>query len=146
VARSSLIITSILYQQFQVSKSEIEDAKTSMILESRSGFEKAFRPLLLQWSRLHTAGLLAFFRLWKETSATSDDFDKVADLMRVLMYQVVGQAPRTKEIHDVEADIAGFDYSRLRELQMELLEQSYEHTWGDHLKYVVVLVLFGCIN
>lgn len=130
------MITSILYQQFQVDKSEIEDAKTSMILESRSGFEKAFRPLLLQWSRLHTAGLLAFFRLWKETSANSEDFDKVADLMRVLMYQVVGQAPRTKEIQEIEDDIAEFEYHRLRDLQMELLEQSYEHTWGDHLKYV----------
>ncbi|KAI5808125.1 ELMO/CED-12 family-domain-containing protein [Peziza echinospora] len=136
VARASLAVTSILYQQFEVDKSDIDDAKTYQILESRTNFERAFRPLLLQWSRLHTASLVAFFRLWKETSATIEDFDKVYELMRVLIHKVVGLAPRTKEVQDVEDEIADFDFTRLRELQMDLLEQSYENIWGGHLRQV----------
>ncbi|KAF8455651.1 ELMO/CED-12 family-domain-containing protein [Terfezia claveryi] len=136
IARASLAITNILFQQFEVDKSELDDAKTYQILESRTNFERAFRPLLLQWSRLHTASLWAFFRLWKETSATSDDFDKVYELMRVLIHKVVGLAPRTKEVQDVEDEISEFDFQSLRNLQMELLEQSYESVWGSHLRQV----------
>ena len=137
VARASLAVTAILYQQFEVDKSDLDDAKTYQILESRTNFERAFRPLLLQWSRLHTAGLLAFFRLWKETSAASEDFDKVSELMRVLIHKVVGLAPRTKEVQDVEDEISEFDFKSLRDLQMDLLEQSYENIWGNHLRFVL---------
>lgn len=136
VARASLAITALLYQQFEVEKSDIDDAKTYQILESRTNFERAFRPLLLQWTRLHTAALLAFYRLWKETCATTEDFDKVFELVRVLVHQVVGLAPRTKEVQDVEEEMAEFEYLKLRELQMELLEQSYENAWGSHLRQV----------
>jgi engulfment/cell motility protein 1 len=52
------------------------------------------------------------------------------------MKQVVGQAPRTKEIKDVEEELAEFELKRLRELQMELLELTYEDAWGHHLRYV----------
>ena len=135
VARASLAITNILFHQFEVDKSELDDVKTYQILESRTNFERAFRPLLLQWSRLHTAGLWAFFRLWKETAATFEDFDKVYELMRVLIHKVVGLAPRTKEVQDVEDEIAEFDFQSLRNLQMELLEQTFENVWGGHLRY-----------
>ena len=139
VARASLAVTSLLYRQFEVDKSDIDDPKTFQVLESRTNYDRAFRPLLLQWSRLHTAALLALLRLWQDTQAETGDFDKVAELVRVLIYHVVGQAHRTKDIQDIEDEILEMDCSRLRDLQMEILEQTYENAWGNHLSYVYCL-------
>lgn len=138
LARASITVTSILYHQFQVDKSEIDDIKTYQVLESRTNYERAFRPLLLQWSRLHTGALLAFLRLWRETGAAEEDYGKVAELLRVLIYHVVGQAPRTREVQEVEEELAMFEYLRLRDLQMEILENTYEGAWGNHLKSVFI--------
>ncbi|RDL38597.1 uncharacterized protein BP5553_02937 [Venustampulla echinocandica] len=135
-ATASLACTMILYQHFEVEKSDVEDAKSYLVLDGMKNYDKIFRPLLLQWSRLHAASLQTFFRLWKATGAERDDFDKVADLVRILVEQVVGQASRTKDVHDVEEELAEFEYPRLRELQMELLELTFEDEWGQHLHQV----------
>ncbi|TLD25760.1 putative elmo ced-12 family protein [Venturia nashicola] len=136
IARASLAVTLVLYEHFDIEKGEADDAHRYAIMESRNNFEKAFRPLLLHWSRLHTAGLNAFLRLWKATGAEVDDFDKVAELVRILVEQVVGQAPRTRDISEAEVELQDFDYHKLRELQMELLELAYEDVWGHHLRQV----------
>lgn len=142
VARASFAVTMVLYEHFEVEKSDLEDPRTYQALEAASakgggaagsGYDKVFRPLLLQWSRLHTAGLHAFFRLWKVTRAERDDFDKVAELVRILIEQVVGQAPRTKDVGEVEEELQEYDCTRLRELQMSLLELSFEDQWGQHM-------------
>ena len=136
IARASLAITSILYEHFEVDKSDVEDAKSYLVLEGMENYDRIFRPLLLQWSRLHTASLQSFFRLWKTTGAEQNDFDKVAELVRILIDQVVGRASRTKDVQEVEEDMSEFDYSRLRELQMDLLKLSFEDEWGQHLVQV----------
>lgn len=138
VARASLAVTAILYEHFEVDKADIDDNSRYVMLESRSNFDRAFKPLLLQWSRLHTSGLHAFLRLWKATGAEMpDDFEKVVELVRILVEQVVGQAERTKDIQEVEDELSDFDLSSLRKLQMELLELTYEDAWGHHLRFVV---------
>ncbi|KAF7876924.1 uncharacterized protein EAF02_008144 [Botrytis sinoallii] len=119
IARASLIVTSILYDHFEVDKSDAEDAKTYLVLDGVKNYDKIFRPLLLQWSRLHSASLQAFFRLGKATGAEQDDFIKVAELVRF-----------------VEEELAEFEYSKLRKLQMELLELTFEDEWGQHLQQV----------
>ncbi|OKL58354.1 hypothetical protein UA08_06271 [Talaromyces atroroseus] len=136
IARASLAITSVLYEHFEVEKSATDDAKNYLALESRSNFDKVFKPLLLHWSRIHVAALNAFFRLWKTTSAEVEDFDKIVELVRILVESVVGGAPRTKDVQDVEEELDDFEYQRLRELQMELLELTYEDAWGQHLRQV----------
>lgn len=136
IARASLAVTSVLYDHFEVDKSAMDDAKSYLVLESRSNFDKLFKPLLLHWSRLHVAGLHAFFRLWKATGAEVEDFDKIVELVRILIESVVGGAARTKDVQDVEEELADFEYQRLRELQMELLELTYEDAWGQHLRQV----------
>ncbi len=136
IARASLSVTSILYDHFEVDKSETEDNKTYLLLESRSNLDKLFKPLLLHWTRLHVGGLFAFFRLWKSTSAEIEDYDKIVELVRILIESVVGGAPRTKDVQDVEEELTDFEYSRLRNLQMELLELTYEDVWGQHLRQV----------
>lgn len=139
IAKASLAVTAVLYEHFEIDKGESESTERYAILESRANFEKAFKPLLLHWSRLHTAGLNAFLRLWKATGAEVEDFDRIADLVRILIEQVVGQASRTKDISEAEVELADFDYQRLRELQMELLELTYEDAWGHHLRFVSAL-------
>lgn len=136
IAQASLAVTSILYEHFEVDKSEIEDSKTFMLMESRSSLDKLFRPLLLHWTRLHVAGLQAFFRLWKSTAAEIEDLDKLVELVRILIESVVGGAGRTKDVQDVEEELANYEYNRLRELQMELFELTYEDAWGKHLGQV----------
>lgn len=136
IARASLAVTAVLYEHFEVDKSDLEDAKSYLALESRTNFDKVFKPLLLHWSRLHVASLHAFFRLWKATGAELEDFTKILELVRILVESVVGGASRTKDVQDVEEELAEFEYQRLRELQMELLELSYEDAWGQHLRQV----------
>ncbi|VBB71624.1 Putative protein of unknown function [Podospora comata] len=133
VARASLAVTMILYDHFEVDKSDLEDIRGYLALNDGKNNDRLFKPLLLQWSRLHTAGLHAFFRMWKATGAQREDFDKVAELVRILIEQVVGQASRTKDVLEVEDDLQEYDAGRLRELQMELLELSFEDQWGTHL-------------
>jgi engulfment/cell motility protein 1 len=136
IAAASLACTVILYEHFEVEKSDVEDARNYLVLDGMKNYDKIFRPLLLQWSRLHTASLQAFFRLWKSTGAEREDFDKVAELVRILIEQVVGQASRTKDMQEVEEELSEFEYFRLRELQMELLELNFEDEWGQHLHQV----------
>jgi engulfment/cell motility protein 1 len=137
IARASLSVTLILYEHFEVDKLDDVESHRYTAHESRATFDRAFKPLLLHWSRLHTSGLSAFIRLWKMAGAQIEDYDKIEELVRILIEQVVGQAPRTREIKDVEEDLAEFELKRLRELQMELLELTYEDAWGHHLRYVV---------
>lgn len=136
IARASLAVTSILYEHFEVDKSEMDDSKTYMLLESRSNVDKLFKPLLLHWTRLHVAGLQAFLRMWKATAAEADDLDKLVELVRILIESVLGAATRTKDVQEIEEELASFEYRRLRQLQMELLELTYEDAWGQHLRQV----------
>jgi hypothetical protein len=136
IARASLAVTAILFEHFEVDKTDVENAKNYLLLDGMKNYDKIFRPLLLQWSRLHTASLQSFFRLWKATGAERDDFDKVAELVRILIERVIGMASRTKDVQEVEEELSEFEYSRLRELQMELLELTFENEWGHHLVQV----------
>ncbi|EON61925.1 hypothetical protein W97_01143 [Coniosporium apollinis CBS 100218] len=133
IAKASLAVTGILHEHFEIDKPESDEGRYAM-LESKTGLDRAFKPLLLQWSRLHTSGLNAFLRLWKATGAEVEDFEKVEELVRILVEQVVGQAPRTRDVQDVEDELADFEYRKLRDLQMELLELTYEDAWGHHLQ------------
>ena len=135
IARASLAVTIILYEHFDVDKSDVEDAKAYLVLDGMKNYDKIFRPLLLKWPELHTAGLLSFIRLWKATGAQlgNEDFDKVADLTRILIDTVVGQASRQKDVADVEEEFTDWDLQRLRVLQMQLLELDFEEDWGPYL-------------
>ncbi|KAL8709263.1 MAG: hypothetical protein Q9220_006006 [cf. Caloplaca sp. 1 TL-2023] len=136
IARASLAVTSILYEHFEVEKSDHEDAKSYLALDTRSNQDRYFKPLILQWSRLHLAGLHAFFRLWIATGAEREDFLKLVDLVRILLEAVVGGAKRDTSIQEVEEKIQEYELDRLRQLQMELFQLTYEDTWGHHLRRV----------
>lgn len=137
VAKASLAVTSVLYDHFDIDEADTEDQQSYVTIESHSKFGRLFKPLLLQWSRIHTAGLKSFVRLWSAAGAKMVDFPKIESLVRVLVEQVVGFAPRTKDTSAVEEEMAShWPLSRLRELQMELMELTHEEAWGRHLRQV----------
>ncbi|KAF1911601.1 ELMO/CED-12 family-domain-containing protein [Ampelomyces quisqualis] len=136
IAKASLSVTLILYEHFEVDKLDGVESHGHTATETRANFDRWFKPLLLHWSRLHTSGLNAFIRLWKAAGAQMEDYEKIEELVRILMEQIVGQAPRTKDIKDVEEELAEFELKRLRALQMELLELTHEDAWGHHLRQV----------
>ncbi|KAK4690966.1 hypothetical protein P7C71_g5936, partial [Lecanoromycetidae sp. Uapishka_2] len=134
IARSSLAVTEILYEHFEVDKADVDDARNPFAFESRTNFDKVFTPMILQWSVLHTAGVKAFVRIWQATGATLADFTKIIQLVRILVEVTVGGAPRDKDVDKILAEIDEFQVPRLRRLQMELLEVTYEGNWGEHLR------------
>lgn len=135
IAQASLLMTRVLYEHFEVDRNEEDDAKNFLAMESRTtNMEKVFKPLLLHWSRLHVAGLYAFLRLWKAAGAKTTDFNKIADLIRILVESVVGSADRGRSIEEVEKEMAAVELKGLRQLQMELMELSFEDVWGHHLQ------------
>ena len=136
LARASLAVTAILLEHFEVDKADVDDAKFHIAFESNTNLDKIFKPFLFQWSVLHAAGLQAFFRLWQTTNAEIEDFVKIFDLVHILLEAVVGGATRTKEVHELQSEIAEYKLPRLRRLQMELLELTYEDTWGQHLRQI----------
>ncbi|KAL8655848.1 MAG: hypothetical protein Q9226_002877 [Calogaya cf. arnoldii] len=136
IARASLAVTTILYDRFEVDGSDLDDTKAYLALETKSNYDKIFKPLILQWSQLHLAGLHAFFRLWKVTGAEREDFLKLVDLVRVLLDVVIGETKRDTSMQEVEEMIQNYGCERLRKLQMENLQLMYEDTWGHHLRQV----------
>ena len=125
IARASLAVTAILYDHFEVEKADVDDAKFQLSFEARNNIEKVFKPLILQWSVLHTAGIHAFFRLWQTTGAELEDFLKIIDLVRILLEAVVGSATRTTEVREVEKEIQEYELQNLRSLQREVLQLTY---------------------
>ncbi|KAI1737343.1 ELMO/CED-12 family-domain-containing protein [Xylaria scruposa] len=131
IARASMAVTLTLYEHFDCGNADNEDAKGLFQMVDAKQQDRMFHPLLLQWSRLHTAGLQAFFRLWKNTGAEQHDFEKVVELIRILIDQVVGQAGRLKDVVEIEEELLDYELARLREMQMNLLSLSFEDQWGD---------------
>ncbi|KAI1346257.1 ELMO/CED-12 family-domain-containing protein [Xylaria sp. FL0043] len=130
VARASMAVTLTLYEHFDCGGSDSEDTRALFQAVDTEQQDKMFHPMLLQWSRVHTAGMQAFFRLWKATGAEQNDFEKVVELIRILIDRVVGQASRTKDIVEIEEELMEYDLARLREIQMDLLTLSFEDQWG----------------
>lgn len=136
IARASIAITGILLEHFEVDKADVDDAKYHLAFESKANFDQIFKPLILQWSVLHTSGLQAFFRLWQTTEAEIEDFGKIYDLVRILIEAVVGGSSRKRDVQDVQKELAEYELSKLRKLQMELLELTYEDSWGHLLRQI----------
>ncbi|KAI7156721.1 hypothetical protein KC349_g6107 [Hortaea werneckii] len=145
LARASLSVTLILYEHFEIEGPATADAtkaagQRASVYErmeahrDNSNPDKIYRPLLLQWGRLHTASLHAFLRLWKASGAEMpDDFYKIEELVRILVERVVGAASRKTDVASVEEGLRNAGLDMARQWQMEGLEEVYEDAWGPHL-------------
>lgn len=134
IARASLCVTLVLYELF-----EIDDSTTGDLPGYRNSFhrdqsvDRLYKPLLLQWGRLHTASLNTFIRLWKDAGAEHQDIYKIEEVVRVVVERIIGTAGRKTDIARVEDDLRLASLSTARKWQMENLNDVYQDAWGPHL-------------
>jgi len=141
IAKTSVAITSLLYDQFTVSDATDTPAPFSPFntgsTDSTLDPDECFQPLYLQWLRIHSAAVKSFLRLWRDTGAEGpDDFPKIVELQRILIAKVVKGGTRDLEIYDVEKemDLQGADWKQLRREQMDAEELKQQRAWGEPLK------------
>ncbi|KAK3703973.1 hypothetical protein LTR37_014075 [Vermiconidia calcicola] len=141
LARASLSVTLILYEHFEIDESANEEGSghrnslQERIREARANgnLDRLYRPLLLQWGRLHTAAINAFVRIWKASGAVIDDFYKIEEVVRIIVERVVGTTIRKTEVGKVEDELRSVSLEEARKWQMEGLDEVYEDAWGPHL-------------
>lgn len=146
LVRASLGVTLIMYEHFEVDETAELEAPVTMghtrgisagdRFDQPRNLDKIYRPLLLQWGRLHTATLNAFLRLWKLSGAELEDFYKIEELIRIVVERVIGLAPRRTEIGKIEEDMRTVTLETARAWQMDGLSEVYEDAWGPHLVQV----------
>lgn len=137
LARASLSVTLILYEHFEIDEATAGGLSgTSMDDRAEQSVDQLYRPLLLQWGRLHTATLNTFLRLWKDSSAQEDDLYKIEELVRIAVERIVGFAARKTDIGKVEEELRVVSLETARTWQMENLNEVYRDAWGPHLVQV----------
>lgn len=145
LARASLSVTLILYEHFDIEAmaDEFEHAGRRNDLQRRvleaqdeGTIDRLYRPLLLQWARLHTAALNAWLRIWKASGADMDDFYKVEEAIRIIVERIVGATTRRTEVAKVEDELRTVTLEEARRWQIEGLDEVYEDAWGHHLGQV----------
>ena len=144
LARASLSVTLILYEHFEIDESAHDEGaghRTSLqdrVLEARANgnLDRLYRPLLLQWARLHTAALVAFIRIWKASGAELDDFYKIEEVVRIIVEKIVGVTTRKTDVGKVEDELRSVGLEEARKWQMDGLDEVYEDAWGPHLAQI----------
>jgi engulfment and cell motility protein 1 len=137
LARASLSVTLILYDHFEIGDTpEVDEPIYQDHLGNGADPDKLYRPLLLQWGRLHTAALNAFLRLWKFAGAETEDFFKIEEVIRIVVERIVGSAGRRTDVGKVEEELRSVTLETARRWQMDGLDEVYEDAWGPHLVQV----------
>lgn len=140
LARASLSVTVILYEYFEIddtAATELSDVRNNSVYDRTEGnVDKLYKPLLLQWGRLHAAALNAFLRLWKDAGAEQDDFFKIEEVVRIVVERIVGSAGRKTDVGRVEEELRLVSLATARQWQMENLNDVYQDAWGPHLVQV----------
>ncbi|CAE6455315.1 unnamed protein product [Rhizoctonia solani] len=81
----------------------------------------SFLPFFLGFHRVHTIALQLFLRLWSESSASADDFARVAALVQSQIKFAL-RDESTRSWHEMESDFVTSEYRDIRERQMKELE------------------------
>lgn len=144
LARASLSVTLILYEHFEIEESANDEGaghRNSLqerVLEARANgnLDRLYRPLLLQWGRLHTAALVTFIRIWKASGAELDDFYKIEEVVRIIVERIVGATTRKTDVGKMEDELRSVSLEEARKWQMEGLDEVYEDAWGPHLAQI----------
>ena len=139
LARASLSVTLILYEHFEIDDSAIEEGSGHreslqdrvMAARASGNLDRLYRPLLLQWGRLHTAALTAFVRVWKASAAEIDDFYKIEEVVRIAVERIVGATTRKTEVGKVEDQLRSVDLEEARKWQMDGLDEVYDDAWAS---------------
>jgi len=130
-ARASLSVTMLLYEYFDVESITDEDIDSSIPASAdKDDMGSHIEPLLLRWERLHCAFLDAFMKLWKQAGAMTRDYNKIEDLTRLLIGNILRKSSRKGTVEDVEREVLGASLAQVRSWQIVELEEAYEYAWG----------------
>ncbi|EME87315.1 uncharacterized protein MYCFIDRAFT_129907 [Pseudocercospora fijiensis CIRAD86] len=135
IARASLSVTLVLYEHFEIDDSTVDGLRDNGFDRDQS-VDRLYKPLLLQWGRLHTAALNAFIRLWKDAGAEQQDIYKIEELVRIVVERIVGSVGRKTDVSKVEEELRVVSLETARRWQMETLNDVYQDAWGPHLVQV----------
>ncbi|KAF7309761.1 ELMO domain-containing protein [Mycena indigotica] len=80
-----------------------------------------FQPFFLDFYRVHSLATHFFVRMWSESGASTDDFARVAALVRS-QTKVSLRMENVRPWHEVEHDFNACEYRTVRERQMKELE------------------------
>ena len=83
---------------------------------------------------MHAAALSAFLRLWTAAGATVNEFDKIDDLVWILVSRVLSEAGRKVGVEDVEERMRQASLADVRKWQLEVLDGAFERGLGDDLR------------
>jgi engulfment/cell motility protein 1 len=134
LARASLSVTLVLYELFEIDDSTMDGTPGYRhSFERDQSVDRLYKPLLLQWGRLHTASLNTFIRLWTDAGAEQQDIYKIEEVVRVVVERIIGTAGRKTDIAKVEDDLRLTSLSTARKWQMENLHDVYQDAWGPQL-------------
>ncbi|KAI6246676.1 Engulfment and cell motility protein 1 [Erysiphe necator] len=133
IGRASMSVTGILYDHFDIERSDPEYIKDYRAIDGMKNYADLFRPFILQWPRIHVKALNSFIVLWKQVGAEKQEFGKVVELLRILVDKVLRGVSRTKDIQEIEEELTGLDARQLRKIQMEILNTAFEDEWEQHL-------------
>jgi engulfment/cell motility protein 1 len=133
IARASLSVTLILYELFEIDDSTLGEMPRD---REQQNVDRAYKPLLLQWGRLHTAALDAFIRLWNDAGAEQSDMYRIEEVIRIVVERIVGTANRKTDVSKVEEELRSIGLQTARKWQMDNLDEVYQDAWGPHLGQV----------
>ncbi|KAF8906223.1 ELMO/CED-12 family-domain-containing protein [Gymnopilus junonius] len=80
-----------------------------------------FQPFFLDYYKVHFLATQFFIRMWSESGAASDDFTRVAALVRSQV-KVALRRENVRPWHEVEHDFVECEYRAVRDRQMKELE------------------------
>lgn len=139
IARASLSVTLLLYEHFEIDDTtDVDDPayRDSTRVDGRANVDRLYRPLLLQWGRLHSAAMGVFLRMWKVSGAEVEDFFKIEEVVRIIIERIVGSTGRKTEATKVEESLRSVTLETARKWQMDGLDEVYADAWGPHLTQV----------
>ena len=126
IARVSLTVPDILTAYFGIA--QIDDQDDSDPLGQQ---------LLLGRDKLHGTIAHAFFRLWESAGATVAEFDKIEELVRLMVAKLLFEGGGHDSMAEVEDAINRTTLAELRIWQVEELEQVQSQALGHDLRYGV---------
>ncbi|KIY71885.1 hypothetical protein CYLTODRAFT_389592 [Cylindrobasidium torrendii FP15055 ss-10] len=80
-----------------------------------------FQPFFMDFERVHSLATQCFIRMWGESNAATDDFTRVAALVRSQV-KVALRTENARAWHEVEHDFLECEYRSVRERQMREIE------------------------
>lgn len=108
---------------------------TSSSVESELAKLGKLRPLIFDWSVLHSAGIVNFLRLWLVSSAQREDFENIIEIVRILFSQAVPNNDfSTVSIDSVVSKLDTLSYADIRAIQLQSIEEQLNTQWGFEMR------------